>query len=445
MLRIETSDGFRDCDGVSRRSFLQVGTLGLAGWTLADTLAARSLAGESAHSDASVIWIWLGGGATHIETFDPKPTAPVEYRSLTGEVGTAIPGVAFGGTFPKLAQQADKLTVVRSFAHTNSGHGGGTHYVMTGYDNRNSDNGGAPTRPSMGAILSRLRGANHPGTGMPTYIRLSNIGADGPAFLGTAYAPFDPSGPARKNLTLGVETERVDGRRGLLKELDRFQRVSDQQGLMTGLDAFEQQAFQVLLGNAPAAFEIQKEDPRLLERYGVSAGGNGKNQNRRNAIGEQLLTARRLVEAGCGFVTVNYGGWDMHGNLKRAIEQRGPALDQAIAALVDDLWARGMNQSTMVVVSGEFGRTPRVNKGAGRDHWAPLSTLLLAGGRLPAGTVIGESMAKADVPKTHPIRPQDLMATIFEHLGIDPQTQYNNQAGRPVYLLEHGKPIREFA
>src|SRR5262245_30129519 len=259
MLRIETSEGFRDCDGASRRSFLQVGTLGLAGWTLAATFAARSLAGESAHNDASVIWIWLGGGATHIETFDPKPTAPVEYRSLTGEVGTAIPGIAFGGTFPKMAQQADKLTVVRSFAHTNSGHGGGTHYVMTGYDNRNIDNGGQPNRPSMGSILSRVRGANHPESGMPTYIRMSGIGADGPAFLGTAYAPFDPNGQARKNLSLEVQQNRVDDRRGLLTKLDRFQRDSDQQGIMTGLDAFEQQAFQVLLGKSPAAFDLKNE------------------------------------------------------------------------------------------------------------------------------------------------------------------------------------------
>lgn len=441
MLRMETSNRNRDCDGVSRRNFLQVGTLGLGGWTLADSFAAKARAADSTRSDASVIWIWLGGGATHIETFDPKLTAPTEYRSLTGEVATAIPGVSFGGTFPKLAQQADKLTVVRSFAHTNSGHGGGTHYVMTGYDNRVVDNGGQPNRPSHGSILSRVRGANHPQSGMPTYIRLSNIGADGPAFLGTAFAPFDPSGQARKNLTLGIDAGRVEDRRGLLSQLDRFQRQADQQGFMTGLDAFEQQAFHVLLGNAPAAFEIKNEDPRLLERYGV---GTGK-KDRNNGIGEQLLMARRLVEAGCGFVTLNYGGWDMHGNLKRSIEQRGPALDRAVATLLDDLWARGMNEKTLVVISGEFGRTPRVNKAGGRDHWASLSTLALSGGRLPAGTVIGDSMAKADVPKTHPIRPQDLMATIFDHLGIEPKLQYNNQAGRPVYLLEHGRTITQFA
>lgn len=444
MLRIETSGLFCDCDGVSRRNFLQVGTLGLGGWTLADSLASRAQAGTASKNDAAVIWLWLGGGPTHIETFDPKLTAPSEYRSLTGEVATSIPGITFGGTFPKMAQQADKLTVVRSFAHTNSGHGGGTHYVMTGYDNRNSDNGGQPTRPSLGSILSRVRGANHPESGMPTYIRMSGIGADGPAFLGTAYAPFDPNGQARKNLSLEIKQNRVDDRRGLLSKLDRFQRDSDQQGIMTGLDAFEQQAFQVLLGNAPTAFDLKNEDPKVVERYGVGQDRSGRNRGN-NDLGQLLLTARRLVEAGCGFVTLNYGGWDMHGGLKQAIENRSPALDQAVAALLDDLWARGMNKSTLVVISGEFGRTPRVNKGGGRDHWAPLSTLALAGGNLPGGTVIGDSMPKADVPKTQPIRPQDLMATIFEHLGIEPKTQFDNQAGRPVYLLESGRPVTQFA
>jgi uncharacterized protein (DUF1501 family) len=441
MLRIESSDWFVDCDGVSRRNFLQVGTLGLGGWTLADSLAAQARAADSTRADHAVVWIWLGGGPTHIETFDPKLTAPAEYRSVTGEVATSIAGVTFGGTFPKLAEQADKLTVVRSFAHTNSGHGGGTHFVMTGYDNRGIDNGGQPTRPSMGSILARVRGANHPRTGMPTYIRLNAITADGPAFLGTAYAPFDPSGPARRNLTLELKQDRLDDRRGLLSQLDRFQREADQQGLMNGLDAFEQQAFQVLLGNAPAAFDFKNEDPRLLAKYGVNQDQRGRGSD----IGQQLVLARRLVECGCGFVTLHYGGWDMHGNIKRAMEQRSPALDQALAAFLDDVWARGLNQKLLVVVSGEFGRTPRVNKGAGRDHWAPLSTLALAGGRLPAGAVIGESMAKADVPKTRPIRPQDLMATIFDHLGIEPKTQFLNQARRPVYLLEEGRSITALA
>lgn len=437
MLRIASAQRFGDCDGVSRRNFLQVGTLGLGGWTLAHSFAAQAQAAQSGslRNDASVLWIWLGGGPTHIETFDPKLTAPAEYRSLTGEVSTTIPGVSFGGTFPKLAQQADKLTIVRSFAHTNSGHGGGTHFVMTGYDNRNIDNGGIPTRPALGAILSKVRGANHPETGMPTYIRMNNITADGPAFLGTAFAPFDPAGPARKNLTLEIKEDRVDDRRSLLTQLDRFQRQSDQQGLMSGLDAFEQQAFRVLLGNAPGAFDLKQEDPKLVEQYSTG----------KDSLGQNLLTARRLIEAGCGFVTVNYGGWDMHGNLKRAMQTRGPVVDRAVAALLEDVWARGLNEKLLVVITGEFGRTPRVNKGGGRDHWAPLSTLALAGGRLPAGTVIGDSMSKADVPKTTPIRPQDLMATIFEHLGVDAKTQFLNPAGRPVYLLESGSPISSFA
>jgi len=448
-LKTENENAFRDCDGVSRRNFLQIGTLGVSGWTLADLLAARARANESAgiHSpqkDTSVVWVWLRGGPTHIETFDPKLTAPSEYRSLTGEVATKIPGVTFGGTFPQLAQQADKLTVVRSFAHTNSGHAGGTHFLMTGYDNRSIDNGGLPTRPSMGSILSKIRGANHVETGMPTYIRLNNIGSDGPAFLGTASAPFDPSGPAKKNLTLELKPDRLDDRRELLSQLDRFERTADQQGLMTGLDAFEQQAYQVLLGHATEAFDFQDEDPRLLAKYGLEQP-SGSKKRRNNAVGQQLLLARRLVEAGCGFVTLSYGGWDMHRGLQKAITQRGPVLDQALAAFLEDLWSRGLNQRVLVVISGEFGRTPRVNRFGGRDHWAPLSTLALSGGKLPAGTVIGESMSKADVPKSQPIRPRDLMATIFDHLGIEPSITFPNQAGRPVHLLEQGRSLTEFA
>ncbi len=436
MLKILSPQQFGDCDGVTRRNFLQVGALGLSGWTLADSCAAQAAqSGSTVASDAAVLWIWLGGGPTHIETFDPKMTAPSEYRSVTGEVTTTIPGVTLGGTFPKLAQQADKLTLVRSFAHNNSGHAGGTHFVMTGYDNRNIDNGGVPTRPSLGAIVSRVRGANHPQSGMPTYVRLNNITADGPAFLGTAYAPFDPSGPAKKNLTLELQEERVGDRRSLLTQLDRFQRQADQQGLMTGLDAFEQQAFRVLLGNAPTAFDIKQEDPKVVEKYST-----GKDN-----LGMNLLTARRLIEAGCGFVTVSYGGWDMHGNIQRGMQNRGSVLDKAVAALLEDVWDRGLNEKLLVVITGEFGRTPRVNKGSGRDHWAPLSTLALAGGKLPHGTVVGDSMSKADVPKTTPVRPQDLMATVFDHLGIDPQTQFLNPAGRPVYMLEKGTPISQIA
>ncbi|MBW3598778.1 MAG: DUF1501 domain-containing protein [Planctomycetes bacterium] len=422
----------RNCEGSTRRDFLKVGALGMGSLSLPALLRARADAAAAGQDvkDTSVIWLWLSGGPTHVETFDPKMTAPAEYRSITGEVPTSLPGVTLGGTFPKMAAVADKLAIVRSFAHTNSGHGGGTHFVMTGYDNRAVDNGGLPTRPSVGSILSRVRGPNNLDTGIPTYVRMNGILADGPAFLGAAYSPFDPNGQARQNMSLVVERRRLDDRRALLQGLDQVNRDADRSQLMEGLDSFEQQAFNLVLSRSQQAFDLKTEDPRIVELYGPR-------------LGQQLLTARRLCEAGCGFVTVNYGGWDMHGNIKQGLEQRSPQLDHAVAALVEDMSQRGVDKNILLVVTGEFGRTPKINGGAGRDHWAPLSTLALAGGGLKMGQVIGESAAKVDVPKTTPIGPQDLMATVFNVLGIDRRIQFVDQAGRPVYMIEDGKPIEE--
>ncbi len=432
VLTITSNRCYRDCEGHTRREFLRVGSLALTGLTLADLLQARAEAAAQGKptKDTSVVWLWLGGGATHVETFDPKMTAPSEYRSVTGEVKTPLPGVTIGGTFPKIARVVDKMALIRSFAHTNSGHGGGTHFVMTGYDNRTIDNGGLPTRPSMGSILARVRGPNHPVTGMPTYVRLNPIGSDGPAFLGAAYAPFDPNGEARRNMTLSVPEKRLAERRSLLRALDTINRKVDASGLMEGLTKFEQQAFSLVLGNAPKAFDLSNEDPRVVERYGPG-------------LGQQLLRARRLCEAGCGFVTIHYSGWDMHSNILRGLQARSPQLDHAVSAFVEDVYQRGLQDKILLVITGEFGRTPRINRNAGRDHWAPLSTLALAGGGLKMGQVVGESAPKVDVPKTTPITPQDLMATVFHVLGIDLRVQFINQAGRPVYMIENGKPIAE--
>ncbi|HVX14454.1 MAG TPA: DUF1501 domain-containing protein [Pirellulales bacterium] len=432
MLQVLFNRVYRDCEGSTRREFLKVGTLGAGALSLPQLLAARAEAkalGQPVR-DTSVVWVWLGGGPTHIETFDPKMSAPSEYRSITGEVTTKLPGVTLGGTFPKLASVVDKMAIVRSFAHSNSGHGGGTHFVMTGYDNRNIDNGGLPTRPALGAIAARLRGANHPTTGMPTYVRLGGIGSDGPAFLGPAYAPFDPAGQARRNMNLAVSDERLHDRRELLDGLDRMKRRADRDALLEGLNRFEQQAFDLVLGNAGKAFDTKDEDPHIVERYG-------------KGLGEQLLRARRLCEAGCGFVTVSYGGWDMHGQIKQGLERRSPELDRALSAFIDDTYNCGLSEKILLVVTGEFGRTPKINRNAGRDHWAPLSTLALAGGGLQMGQVIGQSASKVDVPHSAAIRPQDLMATVFHVLGIDPKSQLVNQTGRPVYLLEDGRPIHE--
>jgi hypothetical protein len=420
------------CDGATRRDFLKVGALGLGALTLPNLLRARAAARAAGKptKNTSVVWLWLGGGPTHVETFDPKMTAPVEFRSTVGAVKTNVTGVELGGVFPKMAQQADKMAFVRSFAHRNSGHGGGTHWVMTGYDFPPADNGQSPIKPGLGSVLARYRGANNSQTGLPTYVRLSGILGDGPAWLGSAYAPFDTGGSARTNMNLKVALERLSERRSLLKTFDSFDRSLDRSGLAQGLDSFEGQAFDLILSRARETFDVQREDPRLRDRYG-------------NGLGQQMLLARRLCEAGVGFVTIHFGGWDMHGGIANAMKNLGPQVDRAVAAFVEDTHARGLDQDVLLVITGEFGRTPRINGGAGRDHWAPLSTLALAGGGLKMGQVVGESTAKAEIPKTTPITPQDLMATVFHVLGVPQDLHYKDQSGRPTPMVNGGKPIAE--
>jgi len=432
MLSFPSGRHYRDCEGNSRRDFLKVGAIGAGALTLPNLLRmkAQAKARGASVQDKSVIWIWLSGGPTHVETFDPKMTAPVEYRSVTGEVPTNIPGVTIGGTFPQMAQVADKMAFVRSFAHSTSSHGAGTEWLMTGHYNRGSNRNGNQARPSIGSIVSRVRGTNHPVTGMPTYLRMGRIRADGPAFLGTAYSPFDPSGQARQNMTISVAEDRVGDRRNLLTSLDTIRRDVDASGLMDGLDGFEKQAFNLVLGKSADAFDLDGEDPKLVKRYG-------------NSLGSSLLKARRLCEAGCGFVNVSYGSWDMHGRIERSMKSRGPVVDQAVSALVEDLADRGMTDDVLVVITGEFGRTPKINKNAGRDHWGRLSTLALSGGGLKMGQTVGKSAPKVDVPDSDPISPGDLMATIFHVFGINPKIQFLDNFGRPRYMIEEGKAISE--
>lgn len=429
-----------DCEGHSRRDFLKIGTLGLTSLSLGSLLRQRAMAAQSGTyaKDTSVVWLWLGGGATHIETFDPKMDAPAEYRSIVGAANTSIPGVQIGGLFPEMAKNAQRMAFVRSFTHGNSGHAGGTHYVMTGVDYPPADNGMPPIRPSFGSITARVRGTNHPTTGMPTYVRLAGLYGDGPHWLGAAYAPFDVGGQARRNLNLGINLQQLGDRRTLLKQLDCVNRDVDRTGLMAGLDAFDQQAFDLVLGKAKRAFDLQNEDPRVRDWYAKDTAG----------LGDQLLMARRLCEAGCGFVTLHYAnssqGWDMHNQMTPQLQQACPPMDRAVSVFLEDLAQRGMAEKVLFVITGEFGRTPRINGDAGRDHWGPLCTLALAGGGLKMGQVVGESSDKAETPKSKPIYPKDLMATIFHVLGIDPQQQYVDQSGRPTYLLpDEAQPIAE--
>lgn len=423
----------RDCEGATRRDFLKIGALGSAVLSLPALLRARAEAASQGSvnlKDTSVVWLWLGGGPTHIETFDPKMSAPVEFRSTVGAIETSVPGIQIGSVLPNMAKVAHHMAFVRSFAHSNSGHGGGTHYIMTGYDNKGADNGAPPSKPSLGSIAARYRGASNSGSGIPTYVRMGGIGFDGPAWLGATYAPFDTGGQARRNMDMNVQLERLSDRRGLLKDLDRISREVDRSGTMQGLDEFEGQAFNLILGSAKAAFDTSKEDPKLRDRYG-------------SRLGEQLLTARRLCEAGCGFVSVQYGGWDMHGQISNSLKQRCPELDRAVAAFVEDVAERGLQEKILLVITGEFGRTPRVNNNAGRDHWAPLSTLALSGGGLKTGLVVGQSSAKAEVPQSTPIGPQDLMATLFHVLGMPGDLAYKDRAGRPVPMVNTGHAIAE--
>jgi hypothetical protein len=432
MLNLFGSRTGLNCDGTTRRDFLKVGALGLTGFMLPELLRARAAAAVAgtASKNTSVVWLWLGGGPTHIETFDPKMAAPAEYRSVVGAVKTKLPGVEIGGVFPKIAAIADKMAFVRSFAHGNSGHGGGTHWVMTGYDYPPADNNMPPIKPSFGSILARIRGSNNSQTGLPNYVRMGGILGDGPSWLGPAYGPFDTGGNARRNMNLQVALERLADRRSLLKTFDSLDRKIDKTGLMQGLDSFETQAFDLILSRAREVFDVNREDPRTRDRYGPG-------------LGQQLLMARRLCEAGAGFVTLHYGGWDMHGQIAQSMKNLAPQMDHAVAAFVDDCAVRGLDRDILLVITGEFGRTPRINGGAGRDHWAPLSTLALSGGGLKMGQVIGDSNAKAEVPKTTPITPQDLMATVFHVLGLPLDLHFQDPTGRPTPMVQNGKPIAE--
>jgi hypothetical protein len=421
------------CDGSNRRDFLKVGALGMSGLALPDLLRARAAASTRGMPtrNTSVVWLWLGGGPTHVETFDPKMSAPTEFRSTVGAVQTCLPGVQLGGVFPKMARLADKMAFVRSFAHGNSGHGGGTHWVMTGYDFPPADNGQGQNKPGMGAILARHRGPNNSRTGLPTYVRIGGILGDGPSWLGSAYGPFDSAGDARNNMNLQVTLDRLFERRSLLRGFDTANRAIDRSGLMSGLDSFEVQAFDLLLSRARETFDINREEPRTRDLYGT------------DSLAQQMLLARRLCEAGVGFVTIHYGGWDMHGQIAQGMRNLGPKVDQAVAAFIQDIHQRGLQDDILLVITGEFGRTPRINGSAGRDHWAPLSTLALAGGGLRMGLVVGESNSRAEVPKSRPISPQDLMATVFHVLGIPRDLQYTDPSGRPVPMINGGQVIQE--
>jgi hypothetical protein len=435
---------------------LQVGSLGLGGLTLPwlMSLRAQAAAAGIATKNRSVVLLFCSGGPSHIETFDPKLTAPSGVRSMTGEVATSVPGLTFGGTFEKLSQHAHRMAVVRSFAHKTSDHVKAIEQVFQC---------GNPTKASLGAIVTRLRGTSHPETGMPTHVHLFTdevdnqynneknrmLNADGPGSLGAAYTPFYPSGKGdvNRNMQLGIPLARLDDRRTLKDSLDRLQREIDTRGLMDGLDKFEQQAFDLILGKSKAAFDLSKEDPDLVRRYDTSSFETGHKKFRKSELGRQLLLARRLCEAGCGFVTVQNPGWDMHadGNnpgIERGMEMLGRPVDHAVSVFLDDLEARGLSNDVLFILTGDFGRTPKVNSRGGRDHWPSLSTLAFAGGGLKLGQAIGQSSPKLDVPASQPIGLDNLLATVMHALFDVGQLRLQTNIPRDIAgVLERAEPI----
>lgn len=445
MLDITLGRRRRNCEGITRRDMLKVGTLALGGVTMADLLQARAAAPHSAtRNGRAVICFWLDGGPTHMDTYDPKPTAPAEYRGPFSAIPTAVPGVMLNELLVEHAALMDRISLVRSVHHNNGDHFAAAHWMWTGYYGSNAANLD-PKYPSIGAITAKVRGPNRPG--MPPFVAIPysytigrRPGYQSGAFLGVTYNAFDVDGDPNspnfqvRNLTLpgGVDSHRVLDRKHLLQGLDRVRRQADASGLMEGMDEFNRKAFELITGEeARRAFDINREDPRIRERYG------------RNSTGQGALLARRLVEAGVTFVSVLNTGWDNHSNIGPAMKSKLPVLDRAVGALIEDLQQRGLYDDVVVMVMGEFGRTPRVNGGAGRDHWGNALSVLLAGGGIRPGVVVGATDEKGTTPIERAVKPAHVLHTVYRQLGIDTSIHHYNRAGRPIPILNEGEPISE--
>lgn len=444
MLNLLRSRARAKCDGSTRREFLQAGTLGLAGLTLSDLLRLRSAAEAATGKPTpkkSIILLFLDGGAAQHETFDPKPDAPVEYRSLFGAIDTKLTGVQFGSHFVEMAKRADRMSIVRTLEHTDGDHGGATHWMKTGHPWPPAFRGKAPiiaqVAPSMGSVAAKYFDAVHPQTGVPRYVRvLSDHGGypgDDAAWLSAANNPIRcgrGENTMLQNMSLRIEQDRLSDRKSLLASLDRLDRNIDETGAMSSLDAFTGQAVDVLRGQAKEAFDLSREDANTRARYG-------------SGLGEELLLARRLCEAGAGFVTLNNGYWDHHDGIIPGLNKLCPPLDRAVSAYIDDVAERGLMDDILLVITGEFGRSPRLGGGPGRDHWAPINNAVFIGGGLKMGQVIGESDSVAGYPALRPVSVADYMATLFHALGIPIDLQYRDPSGRPRYMIEGGEVIRE--
>ncbi|MGC1274462.1 MAG: DUF1501 domain-containing protein [Planctomycetaceae bacterium] len=422
----------------SRRDFLHVGFLGGVGLTLSDFLRAKQARADQKTYETvegpakSVIYIFLPGGTAHQETFDPKPFAPVEYRGPFKTIDTNVSGVQFSEKMVKTAQVMDKLVVCRSMTHGEAAHERGTHNMFTGY--RPSP---ALLFPSMGSVVSHEFG---PRNYMPQYVCIPNQPNEyaGTGYLSSSFAPFslgaDPSNKGFKvrDLTLpgGIDENRFGRRRNLLDAVNGYFAAKEESDSLDAVDTFYQQAYSMVSSQSVRdAFDMSKESEEVKNLYG------------QNDAGMRMLLARRLVEGGARFITLTYGGWDHHANIKGAIDRSVPPFDQAFAALITDLDQRGLLDSTLVCVASEFGRTPKINNDAGRDHWPKVFSIAMAGGGLKRGLVYGSSNATASEPEVDPLTVEDWATTIYDRLGIKADKELMSPGDRPVEIVNGGKVV----
>jgi hypothetical protein len=415
----------RFCDGLSRRNFLKIGAFG-AGLTLADLLRLRGTAASVTSSPKAAIMINLPGGPSHLDMYDLKPAAPAEYRGEFKPIATNVPGVQICELFPRQARLWDKFAVVRSVI---AGPEHSDAQTNTGYLEQENL---TAHHPALGAVVSKLRTGQS--RDVPAFVSLRGTAAGTePGFLGVAHRPFTPDGPGLANLRLvgGVSAARVDDRKSLLARFDSARRDADASGTMRGIDSFQDRALDMVFsGKVRKALDLSQEDPRTRDRY------HG---------GEHFLTARRLIEAGVGCVTLNYGGWDTHSENFKTLRRQLPPLDAGLANLVQDLHDRGMQDDVVLVMWGEFGRTPKIGDVTpdGRGHWPPVMSALVAGGGLKMGQAVGTTNARGEVPRDRPYKVQQVLSTLYHALGIDPASTFPNGAGRPMYLLDDREPVAE--
>ncbi len=436
----------------SRRAFLRIGTLGMGGLNLADLLRAEAGQGiRSSHK--SIIMIYLVGGPPHQDMFDLKPEAPAEIAGPWKPIPTNVPGIQICEAFPRLARMTDKFTIIRSLIGNQADHD--AIQVFNGRDPRKPKPGGG--WPQFGSVISKLQGPTDPS--VPAFISLcypcthGPYNEPGPGFLGTALSPFRPSDPGKKGLGFReVTVDRLADRRTLLKAMDDVRDYADAHGSIRAMDSFNEQAFGLLTSSRVAtALDLSKEDPRRVARYGTGDTTKFIDGNGAPRVPQSMLMARRLIEAGARVVTLNYSKWDWHGIPYDTIFNREkedfPIFDQCLSALIEDLHLRGLSDDCTVVVMGEFGRTPKINKDVGRDHWPQVNFALLAGGGMKHGQVIGATDKIAGEAVARPITFGELFATLYKHLGIDAGTTLvHDIEGRPQSLVEaHSQPIEELA